>query len=213
MTCKEIIVAHPSTRAGDCKKGNKKGGVVVAAMHDCNLDTQIEYLSIPGYPGYRAGSDGSVWSCKERQYDGFARPRWVLGHKWHRMKPSRRKRDGRLMCTISDANGKRTSRHVAHWVLLAFKGEPQSGQESRHLNGDCTNDAITNLDWGTHKENIRDKERHGTKLSGMQLPWTKITDEQAMEIRRIGYPARQHMLKYGIAESTVYHILHGRIHK
>jgi len=47
-------------------------------------------------------------------------------------------------------------------VLEAFFGPPGKGQECRHLDGNPSNNHISNLSWGTRKENIEDKWRHGT---------------------------------------------------
>jgi hypothetical protein len=30
----------------------------------------VEYRDVPGFPGYRVGTDGSVWSCWERTAGG-----------------------------------------------------------------------------------------------------------------------------------------------
>lgn len=59
-------------------------------------------------------------------------------------------------------------------MLAAFVGPCPEGQEARHLDGDASNNrwapgneeetmaAGGSLMWGTHRENIRDKHRHGT---------------------------------------------------
>lgn len=47
-------------------------------------------------------------------------------------------------------------------VALAFLGEPPPGQEVRHKDGDPGNAELSNLEYGTRSENMRDAVRHGT---------------------------------------------------
>jgi hypothetical protein len=47
-------------------------------------------------------------------------------------------------------------------VARAFHGEPEPGQEVRHLDGNQLNSSADNLCWGTKSENNLDKLRHGT---------------------------------------------------
>lgn len=53
-------------------------------------------------------------------------------------------------------------RRVHNLMLEAFVGQPQPGQEVRHLDGDRTNNRIENLAYGTHAENMADQRAHGT---------------------------------------------------
>lgn len=57
--------------------------------------------------------------------------------------------------------GKKTQRVVAPLVLEAFVGPRPRGTECCHWDGDPTNDALSNLRWGTSKENSADQMRHG----------------------------------------------------
>lgn len=47
-------------------------------------------------------------------------------------------------------------------VAEAFHGSRPTGAQCRHLDGDPTNNAASNLRWGTPSENILDAVRHGT---------------------------------------------------
>jgi hypothetical protein len=46
--------------------------------------------------------------------------------------------------------------------MLAFAGPKPNGLETRHLDGDHSNNALANLAYGTHAENMQDALRHGT---------------------------------------------------
>lgn len=67
-----------------------------------------------------------------------------------------RTKHGYVTCSIN-------SRHVFRHVLVAraFYGEPEPGQEVRHLNGTPGDDRVENLRWGTRSENAQDTLKHG----------------------------------------------------
>lgn len=60
-------------------------------------------------------------------------------------------------------DGKPTTHTVHKLVLQAFVGPRPPGMECRHMDGNPTNNALSNLRWGTRKENMRDQLRHGTQ--------------------------------------------------
>jgi hypothetical protein len=51
---------------------------------------------------------------------------------------------------------------VHRLVLEAFVGPRPANYECRHLDGDKTNNRISNISWGTRRENQLDNVRHGT---------------------------------------------------
>lgn len=46
-------------------------------------------------------------------------------------------------------------------VCKTFIGDCPDGQESRHYDGDKSNNRLSNLSWGTHKQNMEDNVRLG----------------------------------------------------
>jgi len=59
-------------------------------------------------------------------------------------------------------------RAIAYWILITFKGPPplpygkrKGCSLARHLNDNRSNNELTNLAWGTQKENIADAYRNG----------------------------------------------------
>jgi hypothetical protein len=52
-------------------------------------------------------------------------------------------------------------RYVHSLVAEAFIGPRPIGLEVRHLDGDSTNNAVDNLRYGTHAENMQDRVKHG----------------------------------------------------
>lgn len=58
--------------------------------------------------------------------------------------------------------GQRRTYRMHTLVLVAFVGPRPPGLEACHLDGDCTNNRLSNLRWDTHLANEQDKSRHGT---------------------------------------------------
>jgi hypothetical protein len=65
------------------------------------------------------------------------------------------------------AKGKRTRiavhRLVAAWYL---PNRPSQDHQIRHLDGDKSNNHVGNLRWGTHRENMDDRQSHGRTSCG-----------------------------------------------
>lgn len=61
--------------------------------------------------------------------------------------------------------GKAMTRTVHRLVAAAFLGSPPSSEHTdvRHLDGDCGNNCVENLAWGTRSENMRDLWTHRSK--------------------------------------------------
>lgn len=58
--------------------------------------------------------------------------------------------------------GARVTKRVHVLVLTAFVGPRPTGHLVRHLDGDPSNNRLSNLAWGTSSENNHDQVRHGT---------------------------------------------------
>lgn len=91
--------------------------------------------------------------------------------------------------------GKSAPRTVHRLVGEAFLGKPKPGQEMRHLDGCRTNNRVTNLRWGTSKENSDDQRLHGTLVQGNRVGGSRLDDEAVRLIRGL--------LAYGISHSMI----------
>lgn len=68
---------------------------------------------------------------------------------------------GYLLVSLSRDGGFKT--HAIHRVVAeAFLGSRPEGLETRHLDGNNTHNAVSNLAYGTKSENQRDRRTHGT---------------------------------------------------
>lgn len=69
-------------------------------------------------------------------------------------------------------------------VLLLFRGKPKRGQQGRHLDGNTLNNSLSNLAWGTVRENTDDKLRHGTTVKGDSHHNAKLNERHVRILRR-----------------------------
>lgn len=163
-------------------------------------DSTIRYATIPGFPGYMAGSDGTIWSCWSK---GRIRK---MSDAWKRLKPAKHPK-GHLHVILS---GGRT-RKVHHLVLEAFVGPRPDGMECRHFpDRDPANNRLENLQWGTSSENQADKRVHGTDNRGRRHPMAKLVDADIREIRRLhslGTPDRVLAARFGVCPTNIHAIL------
>jgi len=107
-----------------------------------------------------------------------------------------------------------TSVLVHALVLETFRGPRPVGAVTRHLNGIKLDNRISNLRWGTHRENMRDKIRHGTNAAprGEGHNRNKLTEEQIMRIRTMlkdGQRQKDIATCFGISQPAVSSIKRG----
>ena len=109
-------------------------------------------------------------------------------------------------------DGKTVQEYVHRLVAEAFIGPCPHGQEVCHNDGNRQNPMASNLRYGTRKENLADRERHGTAQRGEKNPSATLTDSQAEEIRQLrrrGLPLKVIAEKFSVRESTVSRIANG----
>jgi hypothetical protein len=174
------------------------------------VSESVEYRDIPEFPGYRVGSDGSVWSCWRWKGGGVGSKRQrvtFMSDRWRLLK--QRSRDGVSGYPSVDLwrDGKPHTRTTHILVLTAFVGPPPAGMECLHGDGNRANNRLTNLRWGTHLENVRDQVQQGTIQHGSRHYNAKLTESIVRDIRAehatggIGY--RRLAKKYSITMGTV----------
>lgn len=156
-----------------------------------------EFRSVAFCDDYRVGDDGSVWSRKSGEWKPLAQ---------------QTDREGYRQVALY-RNGVRKAPKVHRLVLEAFVGPPSDGQEGCHKDGNPSNNAITNLYWGTPLENHADKRTHGTVIRGDEHPRAKVTAETIATIiaRRASGSTMQGIAdELGVGLSSVSRILNGK---
>jgi hypothetical protein len=156
------------------------------------------YKLIEGFPRYRVGCDGSVWSK-------------VTG-KWTRLSPSL-DTNGYPHVTLCGSNGNRKC-SVHRLVLEAFAGECPAGMQCAHKDGRKTNNHHDNLSWKTPVGNAEDKRRHGTHLECDNATSAKLSNTGAsvvVQLLRDGkLSLKQIATECGVSKGCVQAIASGR---
>lgn len=135
-----------------------------------------------------------------------------------RSKPGRRTYAGRLMTPVKlkigylvvapTLDGKNSHRYVHDLVTRAFLGEKPHGFDVNHIDGDKTNNSVANLEYVSHRENMRHAARNGL----IQPP--RVTTEEtdlAMRNRRLeGFSYSKLAAEFGVSTTTVWKVINGR---
>jgi plasmid maintenance system antidote protein VapI len=128
------------------------------------------WRAIPGYEGrYEVSDQGRVRSLVSNSGATRRTPRIV--------RPAVNA-SGYLRCALVPTRGGKLRSHFVHrLVLQAFVGPAPSIIDAAHLNGDRTDNRLSNLAWASRRENAEHKIDHGTHGK-------KLTERDIAEIRR-----------------------------
>lgn len=152
----------------------------------------VQYRPIVGFPRYRVGDDGSVWS---RCYGG-----------WRRLRARKHSAGYR---TVMLRRSKRSYQFLIHQlVLLAFVGPCPDGMECRHFpNRDRADNRLCNLQWGTPSANQMDRVVHGTHNRGENAKQSRFCDDEVHTIRwllKLGtYPKSVIARMFGVSRGCI----------
>jgi hypothetical protein len=162
----------------------------------------VEWRAVPGSQWTEVSDDGRQRSYYRSEHF----PTEVEGHV---------NKDGRR-CYGVRINGKRMSRPAAWFVLLAFVGPCPVGMECCHNDGDCSNDKLDNLRWGTRASNSADTVAHGRcrfSATGDAAVNTKIPDAvvQMIQAKTDWKRGEQSVLarQLGVGRALISNIKHG----
>lgn len=171
----------------------------------------VIYREIEGFPGYRVGTDGTVWTrwkpAGGRNADGSYPGGMCLGQIWRQMTPSRAGGNGAFRVDLRRSDGKLVHKFVHVIVLECFVGPRPAGMVCRHGPNGKYNNSVYNLRWGTQKENIADKERDGTKVVGERHHYAKLTADvvrAARDENARGATTVALAKKYGVSQSSMW---------
>ena len=151
--------------------------------------TRIEWARVLGFRGYFVSSDGMVMS--------------VLSGRPVILKQITKRTGYRYLFLYR--NGAKHKKYVHTLVLTTFVGNPQEGQEARHLDGNPANNGLSNLRWGTREENQDDKVRHGRIRTGEDSPSHKLSAADVRRIRRLHgrYSLRELGRMFGVSHTAI----------
>lgn len=141
----------------------------------------MNWRAVVGFEGCHEVSDtGLVRSLDKICRSGRRRVGRILSQQ--------RGEHGRFMVCLKKDGTKKMAR-IHRLVLHAFVGQCPIGMEGCHGNGNASDNRLSNLRWGTPKENHADKKKHGTNPAGISNWAAKLDDESVRrmkDIRRCG---------------------------
>lgn len=140
---------------------------------------------IPGFDGfYRVDVFGQVWTC--RAFGNIKNRRGA----WKKKASSGPNSDGYPIILLV-LNGKQKEYRIHRLVLETFRGPCPPGMVSRHFpDRNPMNISVTNLQWGTPKQNTHDRNFQGTDQKGQRNPRAKLTWEKVREIRKLYHQSK-----------------------
>lgn len=146
--------------------------------------------SIPGFEGHYSIDENGA----------------VFGHRHKRFIKPIRHWSGHLEVKLwsVEKNG-HVHRRVHRLVLEAFGRPPEAGEVCRHLDGNPTNNHISNLAWGSRLENAQDMIQHGRSQKGRN--WQRLSQESKgaiAEALQSGRQTRQQIAdRFGVHRMTI----------
>lgn len=157
------------------------------------------WKAIPGYESYAVSDQGRVMRIAR---GNGTRPGHIL-------KPQRNGYGYRHVGLYREGSCKTITIHTL--VMLAFVGPRPEGMEVNHIDGDKTNNRLSNLEYVTPQENILHAVRVLEKGIGESAGRAKLTEAQVKAVRAEydGKPGSCAKLarKYGVHHTTMQAVL------
>ena len=143
-------------------KSTQSGRQYTPILRCLNLHKEeVHGKLIPGIRGYSITNTGEVWTFKQNKY-----PRILKANTG---------KDGYLRVRMVSTEGKKVTAMIHHLVARTYIGSRPDNKVVRHIDCNKTNNCISNLAYGTRKENTADSCINGDMSK-------VLSDITAMEI-------------------------------
>ena len=173
------------------------------------------WRGIPGFDGYEVSDLGRVrsyWAAGRNGGTG----NWHLSSRPQRILRPQPNGSGYLrVLLVGESESVRYAVH--HLVLLAFDGPPPTPRhQTNHLDGDKTNNALSNLAWATCSENMKHSfdELGREPVSGEQngnarLDWPAVCTIREMYASG-NHTTRSLAPRFGVSQATIWRVVTGQ---
>lgn len=179
------------------------------------MNNEVWY-DIPGFEGYYQFSTLDRVKSLERYAKGKNGSHRIIKEKIRKPQFSK----GYWQVNLSK-NNIDTTFGIHHIKAMVFIPNPNNYTEVLHIDDNPSNNALSNLKWGTHKQNIREAWKNGlceltrTKSKqrcGEKCAAHKLTKEQVIAIRNKfntnGYTMIALAKEYGVSYQSISGIIH-----
>lgn len=140
-----------------------------------------EWKELLGYEGiYLISSYGRIKSISRQVDIGKGKLRWYFGRDM-RLSPNTK---GYLQIVLVNRKGIRKTDRVHRLVAKTFIPNPDNKSFINHKDLNKKNNYYCNLEWCTHQENLEHAWRNGKLRKGVDIPSSKLTEEQVLQIRK-----------------------------
>lgn len=121
----------------------------------------------------------------------------------------RKNEDGYAVVTMGNADIQRSTKFVHRLVAELFLPNPNNLSDVDHLDGNRMNPDLSNLEWVTHKENVRRSYERGSHIGravGEKNPRARLTAEIVLNLRKqykAGVTIQELVDAYGYPWNTI----------
>lgn len=103
---------------------------------------------------------------------------------------------------------------ISRLVLVTFKGlAPRNKPFALHNDGDPQNNYLSNLRWGSPRENTYDRYKHGTMIYGDKVHTAKLNEVKVRKIKNLiekGLGNTEIAKSFDVSHSMIYYIRNGK---
>ena len=187
-----VLMSTPSAR--NDYRGSSAEWLHHHECPECALVGPVEFI-----PGYKASACGAIWGSGKTRGRAFRKMRSTAG------------RSGYLWVQVRKEG--RNTKVSIHRVVAEVFLVRSPGAQVRHLDGDPHNNAVSNLRWGTARENAADRDAHGTTARGERNGQARHANEEvalAREMLAGGASQREVAEAFSCSQSTVWRWANGR---
>lgn len=181
----------------------------VAVKRALIIDADGEvWKDVAGYEGYyQISNKGRVKSLERTVYTPLHKEKIV----YERLMSLKPNKHGYSELRLNK-DGNRECFKCHRLVAIAFIPNPENKPQINHINGIKTDNRVENLEWCTRKENMQHAFEIGLMPRGENRFSSKLTDDQVLAIRKMGFKQNQSETarQLGVSRSSIQDIMHNR---